>query len=152
VFHLSTSTFWQAKEPSFVFASSFSHSLKALCCIILSCLVLLPPCQSRWKGSTKVSNTFPKFLVLPLSFSLFVYVCLFAIPLDCFLFYGFDHLELKWELGVVVVVKEREIEIGYPTDVKHVAHIGLDGTSGSAPSWVCAICYVFWFYILIFKW
>lgn len=35
------------------------------------------------------------------------------------------------------VVKEREIEIGYPTDVKHVAHIGWDGASGTAPSWVC---------------
>lgn len=34
-----------------------------------------------------------------------------------------------------VVVKDREMEIGFPTDVKHVAHIGWDG-SGSAPSWV----------------
>lgn len=34
------------------------------------------------------------------------------------------------------VVKEEEIQIGLPTDVKHVAHIGLDGPSGSAPSWV----------------
>lgn len=34
------------------------------------------------------------------------------------------------------VVKEREIEIGFPTDVKHVAHIGLDGSDGSAPSWM----------------
>ena len=38
---------------------------------------------------------------------------------------------------VVVVAKEREMEIGYPTDVKHVAHIGWDGPSGTAPSWVC---------------
>ena len=51
---------------------------------------------------------------------------------------AFDDLELKWELGVVVVVKEREMEIGYPTDVKHVAHIGLDAAAGSAPSWVCS--------------
>ncbi|KAF7811138.1 CRIB domain-containing protein RIC10 [Senna tora] len=36
-----------------------------------------------------------------------------------------------------VVVKEREIEIGYPTDVKHVAHIGWDGPSGTnGPSWM----------------
>lgn len=28
------------------------------------------------------------------------------------------------------------MEIGGPTDVKHVAHIGMDGSSGSAPSWV----------------
>lgn len=37
----------------------------------------------------------------------------------------------------VVVTKEHEIEIGYPTDVKHVAHIGWDGPSGGAPTWVC---------------
>ncbi|XP_058199475.1 CRIB domain-containing protein RIC10-like isoform X2 [Rhododendron vialii] len=36
----------------------------------------------------------------------------------------------------IFVVKEREMEIGYPTDVKHVAHIGWDGPSGSAPSWM----------------
>ncbi|MFQ6664522.1 hypothetical protein Gotur_031604 [Gossypium turneri] len=35
---------------------------------------------------------------------------------------------------VVVVVKEREMEIGNPTDVKHVAHIGLDSSSDTAPS------------------
>ncbi|GMH05336.1 hypothetical protein Nepgr_007176 [Nepenthes gracilis] len=34
------------------------------------------------------------------------------------------------------VVKEREMEIGYPTDVKHLAHIGWDGPDGSAPSWM----------------
>lgn len=33
-------------------------------------------------------------------------------------------------------VKERELEIGCPTDVKHVAHIGWDGQSGNAPSWM----------------
>ncbi|KAH7857987.1 hypothetical protein Vadar_018669 [Vaccinium darrowii] len=36
----------------------------------------------------------------------------------------------------VVVTKEHEIEIGYPTDVKHVAHIGWDGPSGGAPTWM----------------
>ncbi|KOM36146.1 hypothetical protein LR48_Vigan02g229600 [Vigna angularis] len=35
-----------------------------------------------------------------------------------------------------LVVKEREMEIGYPTDVKHVAHIGWDGPSGTGPSWM----------------
>ena len=38
--------------------------------------------------------------------------------------------------------KEEEIEIGNPTDVKHVAHIGWDGpsaTPASAPSWVCTL-------------
>lgn len=32
--------------------------------------------------------------------------------------------------------KEREMKIGNPTDVKHVAHIGYDGPSESSPSWV----------------
>ncbi|KAG9156447.1 hypothetical protein Leryth_024208 [Lithospermum erythrorhizon] len=42
-------------------------------------------------------------------------------------------------ISQIFVVKEREIEmeIGHPTDVKHVAHIGWDGPSaGSAPSWM----------------
>ncbi|KAJ6680366.1 CRIB DOMAIN-CONTAINING PROTEIN RIC2 [Salix purpurea] len=29
--------------------------------------------------------------------------------------------------------EEREMEIGYPTDVKHLAHIGLDGTTTTNP-------------------
>ncbi|XP_047309130.1 CRIB domain-containing protein RIC10-like [Impatiens glandulifera] len=36
----------------------------------------------------------------------------------------------------IFVVKEREMEIGYPTDVKHLAHIGSNGSSGNAPSWM----------------
>ncbi|KAK8940667.1 hypothetical protein KSP39_PZI009778 [Platanthera zijinensis] len=32
--------------------------------------------------------------------------------------------------------EEKELQIGYPTDVKHVAHIGCDGTSTDALSWV----------------
>ncbi|GFZ17682.1 ROP-interactive CRIB motif-containing protein 6 [Actinidia rufa] len=32
--------------------------------------------------------------------------------------------------------KESEMEIGYPTDVKHVAHIGWDGPSVDSPSWM----------------
>lgn len=28
------------------------------------------------------------------------------------------------------------MQIGYPTDVKHVAHIGWDGPSVNSPSWV----------------
>ncbi|CAK7351035.1 unnamed protein product [Dovyalis caffra] len=39
-------------------------------------------------------------------------------------------------ISQIFVVKEREMEIGYPTDVKHVAHIGWDSPSGSAPSWM----------------
>ncbi|KAG9445803.1 hypothetical protein H6P81_011931 [Aristolochia fimbriata] len=32
--------------------------------------------------------------------------------------------------------KEQEMQIGFPTDVKHVAHIGWDGPSVNPPSWV----------------
>ncbi|KAL4596532.1 hypothetical protein ACB092_12G170000 [Castanea dentata] len=32
--------------------------------------------------------------------------------------------------------KEPEMEIGFPTDVKHVAHIGWDGPSVHSPSWM----------------
>lgn len=32
--------------------------------------------------------------------------------------------------------QEHEMEIGFPTDVKHVAHIGWDGPSVCGPSWV----------------
>ncbi|KAK9084875.1 hypothetical protein Sjap_025286 [Stephania japonica] len=39
-------------------------------------------------------------------------------------------------ISQIFVVKEREMEIGYPTDVKHVAHIGWDGQSTYAPSWM----------------
>ncbi|KAK2999434.1 hypothetical protein RJ639_023387 [Escallonia herrerae] len=39
-------------------------------------------------------------------------------------------------ISQIFVVKEREIEIGYPTDVKHVAHIGWDSPSSTAPSWM----------------
>ena len=28
------------------------------------------------------------------------------------------------------------MDIGYPTDVRHVSHIGWDSSSSSAPSWV----------------
>ncbi|KAL0912992.1 hypothetical protein M5K25_016421 [Dendrobium thyrsiflorum] len=32
--------------------------------------------------------------------------------------------------------EEKEMQIGYPTDVKHVAHFGCDGPSANAPSWM----------------
>ncbi|GMY27095.1 CRIB domain-containing protein RIC5-like [Fagus crenata] len=32
--------------------------------------------------------------------------------------------------------KEPEMQIGFPTDVKHVAHIGWDGPSTNTPSWI----------------
>jgi len=41
--------------------------------------------------------------------------------------------------------KEPEMQIGYPTDVKHVAHIGWDGPSINSPSWVHAVLLnLFW--------
>lgn len=39
----------------------------------------------------------------------------------------------KW---INVDEKEDEMEIGYPTDVRHVSHIGWDSSPSSAPSWV----------------
>ncbi|XP_062224938.1 CRIB domain-containing protein RIC11-like [Phragmites australis] len=40
----------------------------------------------------------------------------------------------------IFVVKEHEMEIGYPTDVKHVAHIGWGSSAGNAsPSWMNGI-------------
>ncbi|KAK8546756.1 hypothetical protein V6N13_093799 [Hibiscus sabdariffa] len=35
----------------------------------------------------------------------------------------------------IFAVKERKMEIGYPTDVKHVTHIGLGTPSDSASNW-----------------
>lgn len=32
--------------------------------------------------------------------------------------------------------KEQEMQIGFPTDVKHIAHIGWDGPSVDSPSWL----------------
>ncbi|CAL9235397.1 unnamed protein product [Arabidopsis halleri] len=32
--------------------------------------------------------------------------------------------------------KEQEMQIGFPTDVKHVAHIGSDGPANNTPSWM----------------
>ncbi|KAG0522785.1 hypothetical protein BDA96_07G067500 [Sorghum bicolor] len=41
-------------------------------------------------------------------------------------------------ISQIFVVKEHQMEIGYPTDVKHVAHIGWDSPTWSAasPSWM----------------
>lgn len=33
--------------------------------------------------------------------------------------------------------EEQEMQIGYPTDIKHIAHIGWDGQSiNNSPNWV----------------
>ncbi|XP_020100553.1 CRIB domain-containing protein RIC10-like [Ananas comosus] len=40
-------------------------------------------------------------------------------------------------ISSIFVVKEQEMEIGLPTDVKHVAHIGWDSpATGTAPAWM----------------
>ncbi|XP_047313047.1 CRIB domain-containing protein RIC10-like [Impatiens glandulifera] len=39
-------------------------------------------------------------------------------------------------ISQIFVVKDRELDIGYPTDVKHVSHIGWDGSTGNAPGWM----------------
>uniref|UniRef100_A0A6V7QVK3 CRIB domain-containing protein n=1 Tax=Ananas comosus var. bracteatus TaxID=296719 RepID=A0A6V7QVK3_ANACO len=39
-------------------------------------------------------------------------------------------------ISQIFVYKEHEMEIGYPTDVRHVAHIGWDSASGNAASWM----------------
>lgn len=44
---------------------------------------------------------------------------------------GLRHISNIFENG-----KEQEMQIGYPTDVKHVAHIGWDGPSVTSPSWM----------------
>lgn len=41
--------------------------------------------------------------------------------------------------NVVEDEKEPEMQIGIPTDVKHVAHIGWEGPSATTPSWVYII-------------
>ncbi|GMI72751.1 hypothetical protein HRI_000944400 [Hibiscus trionum] len=39
-------------------------------------------------------------------------------------------------ISQIFVVKEREMEIGHPTDVIHVAHIGGDHSSTISPRWM----------------
>ncbi|XP_022681740.1 CRIB domain-containing protein RIC10 isoform X5 [Setaria italica] len=38
-------------------------------------------------------------------------------------------------IAQIFMQREHEIEIGYPTDVRHVSHVGF-GASGSCPSWM----------------
>ncbi|XP_072989326.1 CRIB domain-containing protein RIC10-like isoform X1 [Typha latifolia] len=45
-------------------------------------------------------------------------------------FKGFKHI------AQIFAVKEHEMEIGYPTDVRHVAHVGWGSSSDNAPSWM----------------
>ncbi|KAA3480877.1 CRIB domain-containing protein RIC5-like [Gossypium australe] len=42
---------------------------------------------------------------------------------------------LKYISQIFEDEKEPEMQIGNPTDVKHVAHIGMDGPSANKPSW-----------------
>ncbi|KAJ0257999.1 CRIB domain-containing protein RIC9 [Hirschfeldia incana] len=41
--------------------------------------------------------------------------------------------DFEW---ITVDEKEDEMEIGYPTDVRHVSHIGWDSSPSCAPSWL----------------
>uniref|UniRef100_A0A804HTT6 CRIB domain-containing protein n=2 Tax=Musa acuminata subsp. malaccensis TaxID=214687 RepID=A0A804HTT6_MUSAM len=70
--------------------------------------------------------TSPKFLVCPPSLSIYPSIALsrssFSLLLLC------D--------GVCADGKDQEMQIGHPTDVKHVAHVGCDGSSNHSPSWV----------------
>lgn len=43
--------------------------------------------------------------------------------------------------------KEPEMEIGFPTDVKHVAHIGWDGPSVHSPSWVKSLIVFYYSFV-----
>ncbi|QHO23834.1 hypothetical protein HN51_047463 [Arachis hypogaea] len=43
---------------------------------------------------------------------------------------------LRYISQIFAEEKEEEIQIGMPTDVKHVAHIGSDDPSQNAPSWM----------------
>ncbi|CAL9202824.1 unnamed protein product [Musa hybrid cultivar] len=46
------------------------------------------------------------------------------------------HLSNLREIFFTTDNKEPEMQIGFPTDVKHVAHIGWDGPSVGSPSWM----------------
>lgn len=49
---------------------------------------------------------------------------------------GLSRLKRLTAISQVLGWREREMEIGYPTDVKHVAHIGWDGPSVGGPNWM----------------
>ncbi|KAL7608129.1 hypothetical protein Lser_V15G12204 [Lactuca serriola] len=51
-------------------------------------------------------------------------------------FFGSCFTDFRLLPPLITDLDEREMEIGYPTDVKHAAHIGWDGSSSSAPSWM----------------
>lgn len=128
-FHLSTEERWRMEEPcntnfkkwgsccsSFDHPSTYLHfhSIKAKTILLLSTVVwgVLLLSVISWKGiGLVVSSMGTKMKGI---------------------YKGFKYI------SQIFVVKEREMDIGYPTDVKHVAHIGWDGPSGSgsAPSWM----------------
>eukprot|EP00252_Welwitschia_mirabilis_P006024 TRINITY_DN16695_c0_g1_i1.p1 TRINITY_DN16695_c0_g1~~TRINITY_DN16695_c0_g1_i1.p1 ORF type:complete len:225 (-),score=25.50 TRINITY_DN16695_c0_g1_i1:175-849(-) len=49
---------------------------------------------------------------------------------------GFRALSQLFVYRVEEAEEEKELQIGFPTDVKHVAHIGWDGSSGTMKSWM----------------
>lgn len=70
-----------------------------------------------------------------------------------------NYLFIKDNLVKSTVEKDIDMEIGYPTEVKHVAHVGWEGSSGSAPAWVklslslsfCLVFICFYFYFCLRK-
>ncbi|KAL6553218.1 hypothetical protein OROGR_007060 [Orobanche gracilis] len=98
----------------------------------------LPPVSSRYlfekEDGMQRSKFFDNLVVLSSST-----LCLLYILVDCGLM-GTKIKEIykgfKYSLSQIFVVKEREMEIGNPTDVEHVAHIGWEGPSGNAPTWM----------------
>ncbi|WOL18815.1 hypothetical protein Cni_G27612 [Canna indica] len=43
---------------------------------------------------------------------------------------------IKYISHIFAHKEHHEMEIGYPTDVKHVAHVGFDNIYGTSPSWM----------------
>lgn len=57
-----------------------------------------------------------------------------------FIFYFFNNkIKLIYWCNDADEEKDDDIQIGFPTDVKHVAHIGWDGPAVDTPSWVYII-------------
>ncbi|KAH1190933.1 CRIB domain-containing protein RIC1 [Glycine max] len=86
-----------------------------------------PASKPSWGKSISRSRIFG--LYFPFCHTVGVVICTMATTLKGI------YKSIKY-ITQIFVLKEREMEIGYPTDVKHVAHIGWDGPSGTGPSWM----------------
>jgi hypothetical protein len=93
------------------------------------------PWLTRWKGSSRASGSSLRSSVRDI---LFVLILKIIVQLHTS-FSLYRSIHPSPVNTMIAVVKEQEMDIGYPTDVKHVAHIGWDSPTGSAassPSWV----------------